>query len=566
MRSILLGLTFAWCSTAFGFDQPTSFTYQGELRVLNEPGNTTAAMRFRLYDASIGGTQIGPMLQPAAIAIVDGKFTTSLDFGPGVFNGQPRWLEIDVRTPANGGAFTTIAPRQFISSVPYALFALSGNAGPQGPQGPQGPAGAQGAQGPAGPTGQTGPAGSTGATGPAGPQGPQGPAGASGPAGPAGPQGPAGTSPWSLSGSNTYYTQGLVAIGINSPQYPLHVETFQPRAGYFNALSTATGFGIFGRTASSSGSGTVGYASAVAGITTGVQGQADSAGGRGVYGWASSTSGDTYGVSGVTDSTAGTGVSGHARATTGISTGVLGETDSSTDDATGVYGLAAATSGVTTGVWGINQSNADAATGVYGLAMGQTRMTIGVLGATDSPQQGYGVFSDGELGASGTKSFVIDHPLDPANKWLKHFCAEGPEPYNMYRGNATLDGDGSAWVELPEYFTAISKDPSYQLTPIGSSAPGLYIAEESFEGKAARFRVAGGTPGQRVSWTVFATRNDEWVKRNPRSAEVEKPEGLRGKSLIEARLRKASPRPVAIFPEPASTMESPAPQPAENKD
>ena len=547
--------------------QPTSFSYQGELRVLNQPGNTTAAMRFRLYDASIGGTQIGPMIQPSAIAIVEGRFTTTLDFGPGVFNGQARWLEIDVRTPANGGAFTTISPRQLLMSVPYAVFALSGNSGTPGPTGPQGPAGPAGPQGATGAPGPVGPAGANGSTGPSGPTGAPGATGATGPMGPAGPagstgpQGPAGASPWSLSGLNTYYTQGSVGVGINPPQYPMHVETPGPRAGYFSSSSTAVGFGLLGRTMSAQGSGLVGYAVSPFGVTTGVQGQADSPAGRGLFGWTTATTGDSYGVVGLCDSTSGTGTSGHARATTGITTGVLGESDSSTNDATGVYGLAAATTGVTTGVWGINQSNSDGATGAYGLATGQTRMTIGVLGATDSPQQGYGVFSDGELGASGTKSFVIDHPLDPSNKWLKHFCSEGPEPYNVYRGNVNLDGAGEAWVELPAYFGAISRDATYQLTPVGAAAPGLYIAEESMDGATSKFRVAGGVPGQRVCWTVWAVRNDAWVRKNPRAAEIDKPEGLRGRLLSEERLRPARIKTVdTTVPAP---VETPATTPAE---
>ncbi|MBK6622446.1 MAG: collagen-like protein [Saprospirales bacterium] len=77
-------------------------------------------------------------------------------------------------------------------SVPYALFAASGNEGPQGLQGipgPVGPIGPQGIQGPIGMTGPQGPQGLVGPQGPAGATGPQGPVGPQGPAGPQGPQG-----------------------------------------------------------------------------------------------------------------------------------------------------------------------------------------------------------------------------------------------------------------------------------------------------------------------------------------------------------------------------------------
>ncbi|HPW66216.1 MAG TPA: hypothetical protein PLS84_03930 [Salinivirgaceae bacterium] len=76
-----------------------------------------------------------------------------------------------------------------IMSVPYAMYAATGNQGPQGPAGPQGPTGPTGQQGPTGPQGQPGP---TGPQGPAGPQGQPGPTGPQGPAGPQGQPGPTG--------------------------------------------------------------------------------------------------------------------------------------------------------------------------------------------------------------------------------------------------------------------------------------------------------------------------------------------------------------------------------------
>ena len=34
-----------------------------------------------------------------------------------------------------------------------------------------------------------------------------------------------------------------------------------------------------------------------------------------------------------------------------------------------------------------------------------------------------------------TKAFVIDHPLDPANKYLSHCSVESPDVMNLYNGN-----------------------------------------------------------------------------------------------------------------------------------
>jgi hypothetical protein len=530
MKIGMLAALFAVAGTASSqpeAPQPSGFTYQGEMKVANAPGNTSADVRFRLYDSPFGGTQIGPMLQPPPVVLLNGRFTTTLDFGPGVFTGEARWMEIETRAPAGGGVWTVLAPRQLITAVPYALFALNNaGQGTQGPAGPQGPPGPQGPQGVAGPTGVTGP---EGATGPAGPQGSPGPAGPQGPAGAAGstgPQGPVGTSPWLLQGLNTTYQQGNVGIGISPPIYPLHVETTQARAGFFASnLASGPSFGLLGKAISQSGVGIVGWSSATAGGGVGVQGQSDSPSGRGVQGWAIATTGETYGVWGLVDSRDGLGVLGHNRATTGASTGVLGRVDSNANDAVGVYGYAAATSGMTAGIWGVIESNTEAAAAVYGTATATTGVTIGVLGAVDSPA-GYGVFAIGDLGSSGVKEFVIDHPLDPANKLLKHYAAEGPEPYNVYRGSVNLDSEGTATVELPAYFAAINRDETYQLTAIGAPAPGLYIAEKVTGG---RFRIAGGPAGLEVSWAVTGTRNDAWVRSRPAVAEVDKPEGWRGR-------------------------------------
>src|SRR5207244_3413240 len=44
-----------------------------------------------------------------------------IDFGAAAFNGDARWLEIAVRSPAGGGTFTTLSPRQPLTGAPYAL-------------------------------------------------------------------------------------------------------------------------------------------------------------------------------------------------------------------------------------------------------------------------------------------------------------------------------------------------------------------------------------------------------------------------------------------------------------
>jgi trimeric autotransporter adhesin len=131
----------------------------------------------------------------------------------------------------------------------------------------------------------------------------------------------------------------------------------------------------------------------------------------------------------------------------------------------------------------------------------------------------------GNLSVSGTKSFKIDHPLDPANKYLYHAALESSEVLNLYSGNATLDTNGEATVQLPDWFEALNRDFRYQLTAIGAAAPGLHIAQEI---QNHSFRIAGGAAAMKVSWQVTAVRQDAWEKAHPMVVEVPKPPRERG--------------------------------------
>ena len=48
-----------------------------------------------------------------------------------------------------------------------------------------------------------------------------------------------------------------------------------------------------------------------------------------------------------------------------------------------------------------------------------------------------------------TKHFLIDHPLDPANRYLAHASVESWEHVNVYSGNVLLDDQGEAVVNPP---------------------------------------------------------------------------------------------------------------------
>lgn len=151
--------------------------------------------------------------------------------------------------------------------------------------------------------------------------------------------------------------------------------------------------------------------------------------------------------------------------------------------------------------------------GVFGIAQGSAGNKYGVMGGGIT----YGVFANGNLGSSGVKSFAIDHPLDPANKYLKHFSIESPEVLNLYRGNTVFDAKGEAIVQLPDYFNAVNNDNyTYLLTPIGANMQ-LFIKEEI---TSNQFTIAGGLPNMKVSWEVKAERDDPYLKYYPESREV----------------------------------------------
>lgn len=185
-------------------------------------------------------------------------------------------------------------------------------------------------------------------------------------------------------------------------------------------------------------------------------------------------------------------------------------TGTDADDHTGVYGYSNAPGGYGYGVWG---------DGGY----------VGVVGAEASVGALAGVYAVGDVGASGLKPFIIDYPLDPANKMLRHFALESDEVLNVYRGMIQLDATGKATVQLPDYFSAINIDYTYQLTPVGT-AQQPYVAKE-IEGNS--FEV-GGAPNTKISWMVLAQRNDPYVQQNPEKLQniMEKTGTHQGKYLM----------------------------------
>lgn len=106
--------------------QGSAFTYQGQLNAADGPANGSYDVVFALYTESVNGTLLAGPVTNLAILVTNGLFTTTVDLGPGVFVGGTNWLELAVSTN-QAGDFATLAPRQWVTPVPYALY--TANAG-----------------------------------------------------------------------------------------------------------------------------------------------------------------------------------------------------------------------------------------------------------------------------------------------------------------------------------------------------------------------------------------------------------------------------------------------------
>ena len=141
-------------------------------------------------------------------------------------------------------------------------------------------------------------------------------------------------------------------------------------------------------------------------------------------------------------------------------------------------------------------------------------------------------FFDGDIEVNGSvfnnaASIIIDHPLDPANKYLSHSSVGSSEMKNIYDGNVTTDASGQAVVELPEWFEALNRDFRYQLTTIGQPAQ-AWIASKIAN---HAFTIKTDKPNVEISWQVTGIRQDAWANAHRTPVEEEKNARDRGHYL-----------------------------------
>ncbi len=506
----------------------TAFTYQGQLQNGGSPENGSCDLQFTLFDAATGGSQIGGTLTRSGVAISNGLFTVTLDFGTGAFGGNARWLEIAVACPSGSG-FTTLAPRQELTPSPNAVFAATAAVSSDA----------------ATLTGN-GTSGAPLAIASGGVNTPQ-LADSSVTAGKLSSSGSATGQVLTSNGSSVSWqnaaglgsvSHDATLVGSGTGGTPLGVSPTL-------ALSQATGTATFNGTNTGSGDGVQGFASSA--TQSGVYG--NNATGKAVFGlstsgagvWGSSQSYD--GVHGQSSSNSASGVAGFNLA---LGTGTFG----SALDGFGVWGTSTHNDGVhgdtgdpsKSGVAGINDSGAPGSYGTYGYSasgygvVGNGPAGAGVVGMSDTSTAVLGISNSGDAGlftgnvqvygtlSKGGGSFKIDDPIDPEHKYLYHSFVESPDMKNIYDGNVVLDGAGEAVVTLPDWFGALNRDFRYQLTCIGDVTP-VYIKKEI---ENNRFTIAGLKPGVKVSWQVTGIRKDPFANAHRIPVEEVKPAAEQG--------------------------------------
>lgn len=120
----LLWLTAAACA------QSTAFTYQGQLKSNGAPASGLFDIRFSLFSAVTGGTQVGATQCINNVAVTDGLFTTTLDFGQQFATPSPIFLQVEARADTGlactaGAGYTALLPRQALNAAPLANHAKS---------------------------------------------------------------------------------------------------------------------------------------------------------------------------------------------------------------------------------------------------------------------------------------------------------------------------------------------------------------------------------------------------------------------------------------------------------
>src|SRR5688572_16865880 len=90
--------------------QGTGFCYQGYLTENGAPANGSFDLRLSLFAS--GAQPVGGPLTNANVAVINGLFTSTIDFGVNIFSGSTHWMEMAARPSGAEAEFIISGPRQ----------------------------------------------------------------------------------------------------------------------------------------------------------------------------------------------------------------------------------------------------------------------------------------------------------------------------------------------------------------------------------------------------------------------------------------------------------------------
>lgn len=467
MKKIFFVLTMSafMVVSIYGQGIPETINYQGLLKdtsgVIVPNGNYS--ITFKLYDSESGGTELWS--ETKLVHVIDGIVNTRLgnltSIPASIFAGMT-WLGITIETGIE------LTPRIALSSVPYSFMSINL---PDSSITETKIANAQVVKSLNGirddvslvagtnitltPSGNNITISSTGGGGTIGGNGTENYI-------------PIFTNNTTIGNSNLFQKSNNIGIGTTDPDYPFQVISNRRYAGYFLTDSvSSTTHALHGEVTG------LGNSDAV-----GVYGKSAPADG---WGFGGSFIGGYMGVSGTVINPSGTGM---------------------------YYGVVGAVTG--------DSSPAGSRYGIWGTADGTgTGTRVGVVGSAAGGTTNWGGYFSGNVNVTGSiskggGSFKIDHPLDPANKYLYHSFVESPDMKNIYDGTVITDASGLATVTLPDWFEALNKDFRYQLTVIGDFAKAIISKKISNN----QFTIRTDKPNVEVCWLITGVRKDAFAEKH----------------------------------------------------
>jgi len=276
-------------------------------------------------------------------------------------------------------------------------------------------------------------------------------------------------------------------------------------SGSFDAAAAIVGFNY----SNASGSHGVGGYAGGTGVVHGVQGE--------ISAGAAAMSAGVHGIGPFSSTIRTFGVYGESAASVIDGAGVLGRSTAGTPPIISSLGSVAGVrgEGASRGTVGVAGPSGVGVRGYSVDASGILQMH-GSLGYGNT----YGVYANGNLGATGTKTFVEPHPTD-ASKVIKFVSLEGPEAGTYFRGTASTRG-GVCVIEVPETFQMVTDEDglTVQVTTVGSGAH-AWVESESLERivvrSSADTKLHYLVQGVRKAYRDFqpVVPGDEFMPRSP---------------------------------------------------